>query len=231
VYKLRSSLFSGLLQPPAIFSLLGSNIPHSTLFSNILKLCSFVNMQNQVSHPYKIAGTIMVLCTKAVCKVRGLTLLLRVGTLWRCGDGLFFQVPPLASDDALLTSLHPHLENVLQTVVYFEISCLGAPFSWLKKHRNRMGRDLNWILPLAWKLWVGGTSLEHPPYRTYIGPWDFWYFQPWKGSSDARNSEVINGLQNVFEKWVERYKECIACRGRYFEKETVTAPPQSSDSE
>jgi hypothetical protein len=25
----------------------------------------------------------------------------------------------------------------------FEISCLGAPFSWLKKPRNRVGRDLN----------------------------------------------------------------------------------------
>jgi hypothetical protein len=35
---------------------------------------------------------------------------LRVGTLWRCGDGLFFKVPPLASD-ALLTTL-PLLENV-----------------------------------------------------------------------------------------------------------------------
>jgi len=39
---------------------------------------------------------------------------------------------------------------------------------------------------------------------------------------------VINGLQHVFEKWVERCKKCIACQGRYFEKETVTAPPQSS---
>jgi hypothetical protein len=34
--------------------------------------------------------------------------------LWRCGDGLFFEVPSLASD-ALLTTLHPLLENVLQT--------------------------------------------------------------------------------------------------------------------
>jgi hypothetical protein len=40
-----------------------------------------------------------------------------------------------------------------------------------------------------------------------------------------------NGLQHVFEKWVERCKKCIACQGRYFEKETVTAPSQSSDSE
>jgi hypothetical protein len=45
-------------------------------------------------------------CTRAVCKVRGLTFLLRVGTLWRCGDGLFFEVPPLASD-ALLNNAPP----------------------------------------------------------------------------------------------------------------------------
>jgi hypothetical protein len=35
----------------------------------------------------------------------------------------------------------------------------------------------------------------------------------------------------VFENWVERRKKWIAYRGRYFEKDAVTAPPQSSDSE
>jgi hypothetical protein len=48
--------------------------------------------------------------TRAVCKVRGFTLFLQVETSWRCGDGLFFEVPPLASD-ALLTTLHPLLEK------------------------------------------------------------------------------------------------------------------------
>jgi hypothetical protein len=42
---------------------------------------------------------------------------------------------------------------------------------------------------------------------------------------------TANGLQHVFEKWVERCKKCIACQGRYFEKETVNSPPQNSDSE
>jgi hypothetical protein len=41
------------------------------------------------------------------------------------------------------TTLYPLLENVLQTVDHFAVSCLGAPFSWLEKPRNRMGRDLN----------------------------------------------------------------------------------------
>jgi hypothetical protein len=72
--------------------------------------------------------------TRAVYQVRLLTSLLRVGTLWRCDDGLFFEVPPLASD-ALLTTLDPLLENVLQTVDHLEI----GPFSWLERPRNRMG--------------------------------------------------------------------------------------------
>jgi hypothetical protein len=42
----------------------------------------------------------------------------------------------------------------------------------------------------------------------------FGLFQPWKGSFKARNFEVINGLQHVFEKWVEHYKKFIACQGR-----------------
>jgi hypothetical protein len=65
---------------------------------------------------------------RAVCEVRGLTLLLQVGTLWRFSDGLLFEVPPLASN-ALLKMLHPLLKNLLQIVDHFEISCFGAPFS------------------------------------------------------------------------------------------------------
>jgi hypothetical protein len=42
---------------------------------------------------------------------------------------------------------------------------------------------------------------------------------------------AANGLQHVSMEWVERCKKRIACQGRYFERETVTAPPQSSDSE
>jgi hypothetical protein len=50
----------------------------------------------------------------------------------------FFKVPPLASD-TLLIMLHPLLENMLQIIDHFEISYLGAPFSWLEKPRNCMG--------------------------------------------------------------------------------------------
>jgi hypothetical protein len=66
--------------------------------------------------------------------------------LWRSGDGLFFEVPPLVSD-ALLTTLHPRLENVLQTVCrkLQEDSGTGGSdlLIWLEISRNRMGRDLD----------------------------------------------------------------------------------------
>jgi hypothetical protein len=39
------------------------------------------------------------------------------GPFAKCGDGLFFEVPPLTSD-ALLTTLHLLLENVLQTACH-----------------------------------------------------------------------------------------------------------------
>jgi hypothetical protein len=52
-----------------------------------------------------------------VRKVGGLISLLRVGTSWKCGESLFFEGAPLASD-SLLTTLHPLLQNVLQTVYH-----------------------------------------------------------------------------------------------------------------
>jgi hypothetical protein len=49
------------LQYPVTSSLLGPNILLSTLFSNTLKLCSSLNVRDQVSHPYKTADKIIVL--------------------------------------------------------------------------------------------------------------------------------------------------------------------------
>jgi hypothetical protein len=72
---------------------------------------------------------------RAICKICGLTLLLQVGTLWRCGDGLFFEVPPMASD-ALLTVLHPLLKNVLQTLIISEFLASELPFHGGKAQKS-----------------------------------------------------------------------------------------------
>jgi hypothetical protein len=53
---------------------------------------------------------------RAICKVHGLTFTFLIGTLWRCGDGLFFEVPPLARF-AVLTTLHPLLRRILEQAV------------------------------------------------------------------------------------------------------------------
>jgi hypothetical protein len=112
-------------------------------------------------------------------KVRALTLLLQVGTLWRCGDGLFFEVIPLAFD-ALLTTLHPLLENVLQTVDHFEISCLGAPFPWLEKNRNRMGRDLDCMADVLMGFHRSTFSKPNTELNSDLAPCDFWAFPTMK---------------------------------------------------
>jgi hypothetical protein len=53
------------------------------------------------------------------------------------------------ASDALLIMLCPLLKN-MQTLDYFEISCLRAPFSWLEKPRNHMGvrSELNSVFSL-----------------------------------------------------------------------------------
>jgi hypothetical protein len=86
---------------------------------------------------------------------------------------------------------------------------------------------------------IGETPLEHPPYSPDLAPCDFWAFptleRELRGKKTACSIILLklaaNGLQHIFEKWVERFKKCIACQGRYFEKQTVTTPPQISDSE
>jgi hypothetical protein len=135
------------------------------------------------------------------------------------------------TSDALLTTLHPLLENVLQTVDNFEISCLEAPFSWLEKPRNRMGRDLDCMVDVLIGSHRSTFSKPNTEFNSDLAPCDFWAFPILKRELRGKNFEVINGLQHVFEKRMGRCKKSNACQRRYFEKETVTAPPQSSDSE
>jgi hypothetical protein len=105
--------------------------------------------------------------------------LLGVRTLWRYDDGLFFEVPPLASD-ALLTTLHPLLENVLQTVDHFEISYLGAPFSWLEKTRNHMGRDLDGMVDVLMGFYRSTFSKPNTEFSSDLASCDLWAFPTMK---------------------------------------------------
>src|SRR5215510_1238223 len=59
-YRSFSSSVCDFLHSPVTSSLLGPNTLN-TLFSNILGLCFSLNVSDQVSHPYKTTGKIIVL--------------------------------------------------------------------------------------------------------------------------------------------------------------------------
>jgi len=60
-YKSFSSSLRSFLYSPVTSSLLDTIILRSTLFSNPLSLCSSLIVSDQVSHPYKTTGKIIVL--------------------------------------------------------------------------------------------------------------------------------------------------------------------------
>ena len=60
-YKSFSSSLCNLLHSPIISSLLVPNILLNTMFSNTLSFLSSFNVNDQVSHPYKTTGKIIVL--------------------------------------------------------------------------------------------------------------------------------------------------------------------------
>ena len=64
-YTSQSSSLYSFLHSTLTSSLLGPNILLSTLFSYTLSLCSSLNVSDQVSHPYKTTGKIMVASMKS----------------------------------------------------------------------------------------------------------------------------------------------------------------------
>ena len=60
-YRSLSSSLCSFLYSAVTSSLLGPNILLNTLFSNTLSLCSSFKMSDQVSHPYKTNGKIIIL--------------------------------------------------------------------------------------------------------------------------------------------------------------------------
>ena len=62
-YKSFSSSLCNLLHSPVTSSLLGPNILLNTVFANTLSFLSSRNVSDQVSHPYKTKGKIIILYT------------------------------------------------------------------------------------------------------------------------------------------------------------------------
>ena len=60
-YLVSSKDYCSFLHSPVTSSLLGPNILLNTPFSSTISLCSSLNVNDQVSHPYKTTGKIIVL--------------------------------------------------------------------------------------------------------------------------------------------------------------------------
>jgi hypothetical protein len=147
--------------------------------------------------------------------------------LWRCGDGLFFEVPPLASD-ALLTTLHPLLENVLQTVCrkLQEDSGTGGflPRSSIfmagkVKKSGGARSELNSVFGFEkvdrWNPIRTSAILSRSRPMRFLGFSNHEKGTPLRGKKTACSTILLklsaNGLQHIFEKWMERGKKCVAC--------------------
>jgi hypothetical protein len=90
------------------------------------------------------------------------------------------------ASDALLTTLHPLLGNALQTVDHFEISCFVAPFSWLEKPRNFMGRDLDCMTNVLMGLHPATFSKPNREFNSDLVPCDFWAFPTTKRELEGK---------------------------------------------
>jgi hypothetical protein len=75
--------------------------------------------------------------------------------------------------------LHRLLENLLQTIDRFEISCLGTLFSLLEKPRNRMGRDPDSVAALM-VFHQSTFSKPNTEFNSDLAPCDFWTFPTMK---------------------------------------------------
>jgi hypothetical protein len=84
------------------------------------------------------------------------------------------------ASDALLTTLYPLFENVLQIVDRFDISCIETPFSWLEKPRNRLGRDLDCMVDVLMGFHRSTFSKPKTVFNSDLAPCDFWAFPTMK---------------------------------------------------
>jgi hypothetical protein len=136
------------------------------------------------------------------------------------------------TSDALLTTLHPLLENVLQTVHHFEISCLGAPFSWMEKPRNRMTLDLNCMTDVLMGFHRSTFSKANKEFNSDLAPCDFWAFPTMKGGAPKQEISKLSTVCSTFARggWSDVRRASLV-KGGTSKKETVITPPQSSDSE
>jgi hypothetical protein len=62
----------------------------------------------------------------------------------------------------------------------WSFSCLGAPFSWLEKPRNGMGRNLDCMADVLMGFYQSTFFKPNTEFNSDLAPWDFWAFPTMK---------------------------------------------------
>jgi hypothetical protein len=117
--------------------------------------------------------------TRAVCKVRGLTFLLRAGTSWRCGDGPFFEVPPLAKRFTSYNAPPTFRKRAVDRWLLRNFLPRSS-FTWLEKPRNRMWRGLDCMADVLMGFHRSTFSKPKTEFNSDLTPCDFWAFSTMK---------------------------------------------------
>jgi hypothetical protein len=76
--------------------------------------------------------------------------------------------------DSLLTTLHPLLKNVLETIDHFKISCIGAPFHNWKSPENHRRQDFDRMVDVLMEFHQPAFSKLNTEFNSDLTPHDFW---------------------------------------------------------
>jgi hypothetical protein len=72
-------------------------------------------------------------------------------------------------------------------------ACFGAPFSWLEKSRNRMGRDLDCMEDVLMEFHRSTFSKPNTEFNSNLAPCDFWAFPTMKRQLSAASFREVGG--------------------------------------
>jgi hypothetical protein len=123
---------------------------------------------------------VVVPCTRAVCRVRGITFLLRVGTLWRCGDGLF-RSAFLGKLCTFLQRATHFSKTCCRPLVASKFLALELPFhGWKSPEIAWAGRDLDYMADVLMGFHRSTFFKPNTEFYSGLAPCDFWAFRTMK---------------------------------------------------
>jgi hypothetical protein len=168
-------------------------------------------------------------CTRAICKVRGLTLRRRFVTSWKSGDGLFSKYLPWQAIHFLQRSTH-FSKMCCRPLITSKFLASELPFHGWK--RSEIARGEIWI---EFCSRLGRSGLAEPHYNilhtVQISSHAIFGFPKHERRVLRQEISKWSTVCSTFSRSGCRDVRSAPLANRYFEKNTATASPQCSDSD